>query len=212
MDKILKSVLTRYSVTENQVIQKAYDFAAGIHAGQKRDSDEDYIIHPLKVAEILAELNLDYETVVAGILHDVLEESSIKPEDLEKEFGPNITFLVQSVTKLHRVSYSGEKGFIENFHKMILATAKDVRVVLIKLADRLHNLETLDTFKGNKERIARETLEIYAPLASRLGMGELKGLLEDLAFPYVYPEDYKKLLISIESKIKENKKYLEEKV
>lgn len=219
MNVILNSILNKYPGEEQKTIQEAFDFAQNSHTGQKRDSGDDYLIHPLKVAEFLSGLNLDYETVSAGLLHDVLEETELKPEDLEKVFGPNISFLVKSVTKLHHVSYSpastsqgeagGEKGFVENFHKMILATAKDVRVVLIKLADRLHNLETLDAFKGDRERIARETLEIYAPLASRLGMGEIKGILEDLAFPYVYPDDYKKLLAFIKDRVSENKKYAE---
>ncbi|MBI2454047.1 MAG: bifunctional (p)ppGpp synthetase/guanosine-3',5'-bis(diphosphate) 3'-pyrophosphohydrolase [Parcubacteria group bacterium] len=248
MRETLTKITEKYPPVEAEIINRAFEFASQIHAGplrqsfsarsdssetrrearQKRNSGEDYMIHPLKVAEILAELNLDFETVSAGLLHDVLEESDYKPEHLEKEFGANIAFLVRSVSKLHRVSYSGEpssappssetsdgrskategqRGFIENFHKMILATAKDIRVVLIKLADRLHNLETLETFKGNKERIAREGLEIYAPLASRLGMGEIKGLMEDLAFPYVYPEDYQKLLRLASGQISENQKY-----
>lgn len=209
MQEILAKILAKYSPTEAEIIHRAYTFAENAHTGQKRDSGEDYITHPLAVAQILTDFNMDYETVVAGLLHDVLEESNYKIETIEKEFGSKISFLVQSVTKLHRVSYSGEKGFIENFHKMILATAKDIRVVLIKLADRLHNLETLETFKGNKERIAHEALEVYAPLASRLGMGELKGIMEDYAFPYVYPEDYKNLLEFVKDQIAENKKYTE---
>ncbi|MDP3800362.1 MAG: RelA/SpoT family protein [bacterium] len=209
MQEILAKIIAKYSSTEAETIQKAYAFAENAHTNQKRDSGENYITHPLAVAQILADFNMDYETVSAGLLHDVLEDTKVTIENLEKEFGLNISFLVQSVTKLHRVSYSGEKNYIENFHKMILATAKDIRVVIIKLADRLHNLETLDTFKGNKERIAREALEVYAPLASRLGMGEVKGIMEDYAFPYVYPEDYKKLLDFVKDQIIENKKYTE---
>ncbi|MEK7565089.1 MAG: RelA/SpoT family protein [Patescibacteria group bacterium] len=209
MQEILAKILAKYSPNEAEVIQKAYTFAEQAHTGQKRDSGENYIIHPLSIAQILADFNMDHETVSAGLLHDVLEDTKTTPEILEKEFGTNITFLVRSVTKLHHVNYSGEKNYIENFHKMILATAKDIRVVLIKLADRLHNLETLETYKGNKERIAREALEVYAPLASRLGMGELKGIMEDYAFPYVYPEEYKNLLESAKDQIVENKKYAE---
>ncbi|MBI4119093.1 MAG: bifunctional (p)ppGpp synthetase/guanosine-3',5'-bis(diphosphate) 3'-pyrophosphohydrolase [Parcubacteria group bacterium] len=209
MSETLNKILSKYTPQEAETIRQAFDFAQKIHQGQKRDSGEEYFSHPVEVAKILADLNLDYETVSAGLLHDVLEESNYKPEDLEKEFGTNIAFLVKSVTKLHRVSYGGDKGFRENFHKMILATAKDIRVVLIKLADRLHNLETLDGYKGNKERIAKEALEIYAPLADRLGMGEIKGVMEDYAFPFVYPEDYKKLLDLAASQMAENKKYLE---
>jgi GTP pyrophosphokinase len=208
MAELLNAILNKYSQKEAEVIRRAFEFAKNIHNGQKRDSGEEYIFHPLQSAKILADLNLDYETVSAAMLHDVLEDSDTKPETLEKEFGINITFLVKAVTKLNRVSYSGEKGYIENFHKMILATAKDVRVVLIKLADRLHNLETIEAFKGNRERMARESLEVYAPLASRLGMGEIKGIMEDLAFPYVYPEDYKKLVGFVSDKIEGNKKYV----
>ncbi|MEK7077704.1 MAG: RelA/SpoT family protein, partial [Patescibacteria group bacterium] len=210
MSEILSKILHKYPAKEAQIIQKAFDFAQKVHTGQKRDSGEPYFSHPVEVAKILADLNLDCETVCAGLLHDVLEESDYKPENLEKEFGPNIAFLVGAVTKLHRVSYGGGQGFMENFHKMILATAKDIRVVLIKLADRLHNLETLDDYKGNREKIARETLEVYAPLADRLGMGEIKGVMEDLAFPYVYPQDYKKLLDLTAGQIVENKKYAEQ--
>ncbi|MDP3764407.1 MAG: RelA/SpoT family protein [bacterium] len=219
MQEILDKILAKYLSTEAETIQKAYTFAETAHIGQKRDSGEDYITHPIAVAQILADFNMDHETISAGLLHDVLEDTKTKLETLEKEFGANISFLVQSVTKLHRVNYSGEsssakasegqRNYIENFHKMILATAKDIRVVLIKLADRLHNLETLATFKGNKEKIAREALEVYAPLASRLGMGEVKGLMEDYAFPYVYPEEYINLLDFVENQIAENKKYTE---
>ncbi|MFY9493374.1 MAG: RelA/SpoT family protein [Minisyncoccia bacterium] len=210
MPEILENIAQKYPEAEALVIRQAFEFAEAAHQGQKRDSGEKYLSHPVEVAKILADLNLDHETVSAGLLHDVLEESDIKPEDLEKEFGPNIAFLVGAVTKLHRVSYGGDKGFMENFHKMILATAKDIRVVLIKLADRLHNLETLDDYKGNREKIARETLEVYAPLADRLGMGEIKGVMEDLAFPYVYPQDYKKLLDLTAGQIVKNKKYAEQ--
>lgn len=208
MAEILNAILNKYSRDEAKVIRKAFEFAKNRHDGQKRDSGEEYIFHPLQSAKILADLNLDYETISAALLHDVLEDSDTKPEDIEKEFGPNITFLVKAVTKLKKVNYSGEKIYIENFHKMILATAKDLRVVLIKLADRLHNLETIESFKGDKERVAKESLEVYAPLASRLGMGEIKGIIEDLAFPYIYPEDYKNLITFVKNQIEENKKYV----
>lgn len=218
-DDILPKIAEKYPAGEAEIIRQAFEFGRDSQIDQKPNADENPMVHPLKVAEILADLNLDYETIAAGLLHNILENSLVKPEVLEKEFGSNIAFLVQAVTKLHRVSYSGalsfakategQRDFVENFHKMILATAKDIRVVLIKLADRLHTLETLENYKGNKEKAAHEALEIYAPLASRLGMGEVKGLLEDLAFPYVYPEDYKKLLDLVSSQIAENKKYLE---
>src|SRR3989344_2358280 len=174
MPEILDNILKKYSPAETEIITRAFELAENAHQGQARHSGEDYIIHPLKVAQILADLNLDHETIAAALLHDVLEETLIKFEELEKSFGPTVAFLVQAATKLHRVSYSGEKQYVENFSKMILGTAKDIRVVLIKLADRVHNLETLETFKGDKEKISLETLEVYAPLASRLGMGEIK--------------------------------------
>lgn len=208
MADILNTILKKYTAREAEAIRKAFEFARSVHSGQKRDSGEDYMFHPLQSARILADLSMDWETVSAAMLHDVLEDSDTKPEALEKEFGANIAFLVKAVTKLKNVSYSGEKNYIENFHKMILATAKDIRVVLIKLADRIHNLETLESFKGNKEKIAREALEVYAPLASRLGMGEIKGIIEDLAFPYVYPEDYMNLVGFASDKIEGNKKYV----
>ncbi|MEK7063010.1 MAG: HD domain-containing protein, partial [Patescibacteria group bacterium] len=222
MADTLDSILKKYGPKESETIRRAFEFAKSVHDGQKRDSGEEYLIHPVETAKILADFDMDFETVSAGILHDVLEDSDLKPEDIEKEFGQNIAFLVRSVTKLNRVSYSPDawdrgsdskrrsegKGYMENFHKMILATAKDIRVVLIKLADRLHNLETIETFKGNKERIARESLEVYAPLASRLGMGEIKGIMEDYAFPYVYPEEYKKLISFVSGKMETNKKYV----
>lgn len=210
MEKIINVILRKYSLAEARLIERAFELAQEAHQGQKRDSGEDYLIHPVKVAQILAELNLDYETISAALLHDVLEESFIKSEELEKEFGLNIAFLVQALTKLHRVSYSGEKQYIENFNKMILATAKDIRVVFIKLADKLHNLETLNSYKGDKKKFASEVLEIYAPLASRLGMGEIKGVLEDLAFPYVYPEEYREVVSITQNQIQNNKKYLDQ--
>src|SRR3989338_7351755 len=208
MLEILNKILKKYPPEEAKLIGQAFEFAQNIHNGQKRDSGADYLVHPLKTAELLAEMSLDSETVSAALLHDALEDSPVTAEELEKEFGPNIAFLVQSVTKLHRVSYSGEKEYIENFHKMILATAKDVRVVLIKLADRFNNLETLRDFRGQRDRVARETLDVYAPLASRLGMGEMKSLLEDMAFPYAYPEEYQKLLDLVSNEFEKNKVYV----
>ncbi|MEK7078428.1 MAG: HD domain-containing protein, partial [Patescibacteria group bacterium] len=207
--EILIKITEKYPPDEAEIITRAFELAQNAHRGQTRHSGEDYITHPVKVAQILADLNLDHETIAAALLHDVLEETPMKFEELEKSFGPTVAFLVQAVTKLHRVSYSGEKQYVENFSKMILGTAKDIRVVLIKLADRIHNLETLATFKGDQEKIGLETLEVYAPLASRLGMGEIKALLEDLAFPFVYPEEYLKTVEVTQDKMKENKNYLE---
>ncbi len=179
---------------KSEVVRRALEFARQAHRGQKRKTGEDYIAHPLAVANILAEMHLDEETITAAILHDTVEDTKISIRDLAHNFGPTIANLVQGVTKLDRLSFNGgsEDYSIENLRHMFLAMSQDIRVVLIKLADRLHNMRSL-AFKDPKDqiRIARETLDIYAPVAERLCMGEFKGVLEDLAFPYAYPEEYK---------------------
>lgn len=191
------------------LIKRAYEFAAKAHQNQKRESGENYIIHPLAVANALAKLNLDTPSVAAALLHDVLEDTKITEQKLEKEFGQEIAFLVQGASKINKIKFQGTERHIENLRKMTLAMAEDVRVILIKLADRLHNMETLQFLPEAKRKIiALETLEIYAPLASRLGMGELKGHLEDLAFPYVYPQEYQWLLKQTHEKYHEREKYL----
>lgn len=174
-------------------IKKAYDFAANLHQDQIRYSGEPLITHPLRVAEILATWGLNDPVIIAALLHETIENSSATAESLEKKFGPEIADLVVRVTKVGSVKlrHSTDEAFLENARKMFIALAQDLRVVLIRLADRLHNMETLEAVPLSKQkRIARETLEVYAPLAERLGMGELKGKLEDLSFPYVYPQDH----------------------
>lgn len=166
-----------------------------MHAGQKRKSDEPYIIHPLATAQRIAETRLDTPTIVAALLHDVCEDSIRTLKDIRKEFGEEVAFLVDGVTKLDRIRYKGAERTAESLRKMFIAVAEDIRVVLLKLTDRLHNMETLEYVAKEKQpRIALETLEIYAPLAYRLGMHELSGKLEDLAFPYVYPKEYEWLV------------------
>ncbi len=173
------------------MVELAYDFAAKAHSGQKRLDGTDYIQHSLETAYTLAKMNLDVDTVVAGLLHDVPEDTDVPIEDIEKNFGKEVCKLVKGITKLGKIKYRGLERYAENLRKMFVAMAEDVRVIFIKLADRLHNLETLEALPLVKQqRIARETLEIYAPIANRLGMGELKGRLEDAAFKYVYPEEY----------------------
>lgn len=192
------------------LIRRAYEFAEKAHMKQKRESGENYIIHPFAAALTLTKLNLDTNTIAAALLHDVLEDTEVIPQELEKEFGKEITFLVQGVSKISKIKYKGTEHRVENLRKMILAMAENIRVILIKLADRLHNMETLNFLPVEKQRrIALETLEIYAPLANRLGMGELKGHLEDLAFPYVYPQEYQWLLKETKDKYQEREKYLE---
>ena len=198
------------------LIEKAYELAEKAHRGQKRLSNEDYITHPLHVAYFLADLGLDSPTIIAGLLHDVLEDTDITLEELRKKFGGDITFLVEGVTKLRRIDKIANKeegahrGHLESLKKMFFATAEDIRVILIKLADKYHNMETLKFMpKADRKRIATETLEIYAPIAARLGMGRLKGQLEDMAFPYVYPKEYSWLLKKVKEKYSDRLNYIE---
>jgi len=177
-----------------ELIKKAYKFAEKAHAGQKRVTGEPYIIHPLNTAVTLAKIGLDTTTIAAGLLHDVPEDTDVTLEEVKKEFGNEIANLVMRITKLGTIKYRGIERYIENLRKMFIAMAEDIRVIFIKFADRLHNLETLKALPKEKRlRIARETLEIYVPIASRIGMSEIKGLLENLAFSYVYPEEFTKL-------------------
>lgn len=172
-------------------IRRAYAFAAEAHKDQKRASGEPYIIHPLAAAMTLADMHLPETLIIAALLHDVPEDTARTLEDIEAEFGKEVAHLVGGITKLGKIKYRGVERYIENLRKMFLAMAEDVRVVIIKFADRLHNLETLDSIPPKKQyRIALESLEIYAPIANRLGMGEMKGRLEDAAFKYVLPKEY----------------------
>jgi guanosine-3',5'-bis(diphosphate) 3'-pyrophosphohydrolase len=173
-------------------IRQAYEFAYKAHDGQYRKSEEPYIIHPVEVASVLAELNGDKQTIAAGLLHDVLEDCDVKPKEMEEAFGKDVRQIVEGVTKLGKFSFSSkEERQAENFRKLIVAIAEDVRVVLVKLADRLHNMRTLDHMNPRKQaEIARETLEIFAPLANRFGLGQMKWELEDLGLRYLHPEDY----------------------
>ncbi len=214
------------NITENDkaLIKKAYNFAKKAHEGQLRKNGDPYLIHVATTAQNLADLGMSPVVISAGLLHDVLEDADVTREELQKEFGEEIVELVEGVTKLGRVKYKGIERNVENLRKFFISVAKDLRVLVIKLADRLHNIETLENVRPDKQRrIALETLEIYAPLANRLSMGRLKGKLEDEAFPFAYPKEYqevKKLLLhkkdvgekylievkeKIEQKIKESK-------
>ncbi|KKR11008.1 MAG: (P)ppGpp synthetase I, SpoT/RelA [Candidatus Woesebacteria bacterium GW2011_GWA1_39_21] len=179
------------------MINKAWDFAVLAHHGQRRKTGEPFVMHALEVGKKLFEWNLDTQTIVAGILHDTVEDGGALRQDLAEGFGDPVAVLVDGVTKISNIKLRGSKNeeFIENLRKMFLAMAKDLRVVLVKLADRLHNMKTLHGVEeGKRKRIAEETLEIYAPLAERLGMGQVKAELDDLAFPYVYPEEHEKVV------------------
>ncbi len=191
---------------EVELIAKAYEFAKKAHEGQKRLSGEPYFIHPFATAKILAQSGMDAQTITAGLLHDTLEDTKTTEEEIKKEFGDDILFLIKGVTKLGTLKYRGQERHIESLRKFFIAIANDLRVVIIKFADRLHNLRTLQFIREEKRhRIALESIDVYAPLANRLGMGKLKGEIEDAAFPYAYPEEYKK----IEELIKEKKEFYE---
>jgi GTP pyrophosphokinase len=191
------------------LISRAYFFAEASHKGQKRLSGEPYFNHCLKASQYLADWGLDEITVAAGLLHDVIEDTSCTLEELDKNFGPEIMSLVDGVTKLGHVKYRGDEKQKENIRKLILAISKDLRVIFIKLADRLHNMQTLKSLPLEKQkRISLETYEIYASLAYRLGMQHLSGELEDLAFPYLYPEEYKWLISNMKTRYEEREKYL----
>ena len=200
-DELIASVKKYHPSTDISMIEKAYKIAYEAHEGQKRKSGEPYIIHPLCVAIILADLELDKETIVAGLLHDVVEDTVMTTEEITKEFGAEVALLVDGVTKLGQLSYSADKVEVqaENLRKMFLAMAKDIRVILIKLADRLHNMRTLKYMKPEKQKEkARETMDIYAPLAQRLGISKIKVELDDLSLKYLEPEVYYDLVEKID--------------
>ena len=214
MEKDIAEILILMGKTkkeEQELIQKAYNFALKIHAGQKRMSGEPYFNHVFETAKILAQLGMDTPTIAAGFLHDMLEDTKTKEIELKKEFGEDIVFLIKGVTKLGTLKYHGHARHVESLRKFFIAMANDLRVVIIKFADRLHNLRTLQFVRIDKRsRIALESIEVYAPLANRFGMGKLKGELEDAAFPYAYPEEYKKVEEIIKEEKESYKKYLNE--
>ena len=195
--KPLFEILSKQGRSEEELnlIQKAYDFAYKAHDGQLRKSEDPYIIHPVEVACILADINADCATVCSCLLHDVLEDCDVKPKEMEDAFGTAIVKIVEGVTKLGKFSFSSkEERQAENFRKLLVAMSEDVRVVLVKLADRLHNMRTLDHMQPHKQaEKAKETLEIYAPLANRFGLGKMKWELEDLGLRYLYPDEYKEI-------------------
>jgi len=191
----LLNKLENASPEEKQLIEKAYKLAEEAHQGQKRNSGEDFIIHPLKVAYNLAELSMDVPTIIAGILHDIIEDTDVSYEQLAEEFGEEVADLVEGVTKLTKIQYkTKEERKAENLRKMVIAMSKDIRVIIIKLNDRLHNMRTLEYMsEAKKKEKATETLEIYAPIANRLGMFRIKSELEDLSLKHLDPEGYYEL-------------------
>lgn len=209
INNILKEIKINKLPIDEGLILRAYEFAVNAHQGQKRENGDPYILHSLNAALSLAQMKLDAPTVVAALLHDVPDDTAVTIEEIKKEFGKEIAFLVRGVSKLGKIKYRGIERHVENLRKMFLAMAKDIRIIIIKLADRLHNLTTLYALPEKKQkRIALETLEIYAPIAHRLGMGKLRGELEDLAFPYAHPEQYKWLKSKIHDRYQEREEYL----
>jgi len=196
---------------EEELIAKACKFAELAHKDQKRMNGDPYFVHVFETAKSLAKLGMDTKTIVAGLLHDVLEDTKVNEKELEKEFGEEILFLVKGVTKLGTLKYRGHERHVESLRKFFVAMANDLRVVIIKFADRLHNLRTLEFVREDKRaRIAIESIEVYAPLANRLGMGKLKGKLEDAAFPYAYPKEYAEIESIMAGRKELYQKYLSE--
>jgi GTP pyrophosphokinase len=194
------------------VLEKAYRFASKCHEGQTRDSGEPYMAHPVMVAHILADMRMDSVAMQTGLLHDVVEDTSVTVEQVRKEFGSEVARCVDGVTKLTKLDvFSAEDRQAESVRKMLLAMVEDIRVIMVKLADRIHNMRTLGYLnQERRERIARETIEIYAPIAHRLGMGKVRGELEDLAFQHLEPDAYQEILAAIESRRHSNEEFLHE--
>jgi len=184
-DDLINKVKSYNKFFNPVILSKAYNFALEAHKNQKRDAGEPYIIHPVAVADILTELKLDSATITTGLLHDTIEDTKVTYDSVKKEFGQEVADLVEGVTKISALEdKASESSKAENFRKLILATSKDIRVLLVKLADRLHNMRTINSAKNSEKRIrkAKETMEIYAPLADRMGMNRIRDELEDLSF------------------------------
>lgn len=215
IDDLVKEVEKHHKDADLNRIRAAYEFAKRGHGDQKRKSGEPFIEHPLNTAYILAKMEIGENTIVAALLHDLHEDTNVTLEEIQKKFGVHIATLVDGVTKLGKVKikegYSDkEEEYFRNLRKMFISMSKDIRVILIKLADRLHNMETLAAHSPEKQvRIARETMEIYAPIANRLGMGEIKGQLEDLAFTYLHPQKYQWLVATFQENFRTQQSYIE---
>ena len=212
IDSICQSILGYFPDAQIDMVRKAYAFAADAHRDQKRSSGDPYIIHPTEVAKILADMRLDLSSICAALLHDTVEDTSVKLEDIEREFNKDIAALVDGVTKLNKMTFrTTEEKQAENFRKMIIAMSKDIRVILVKLADRLSNMRSLQFLPEHKQKtIAQETLDIYAAIANRLGMSKVKIELEDLCLRFLHPDVYYKLRELIQISKNEREKYIED--
>ncbi len=210
--ELLKKVRQTRPGEDLDLLRRAYDFSARYHRAQVRASGEPFLSHPLEVAHVLADMKLDVVCIATGLLHDVVEDTEASSEVLRTQFGPEVTHLVEGLTKISRLDFqSTEEQQAENFRKMLLAMVDDIRVILVKLADRLHNMRTLEYLPAEKQaRVARETLDIYAPLAHRLGMSKVRGELEDLAFRYLEPVAHQEIQKALEQKRKVNEAFLAE--
>ena len=214
-DNTIKEILDKVKKNkrwpDTKIIQKAYNYAVEHHGDQKRKSGEPYIVHPVNVAYTIADLGLDEKTICAALLHDVVEDTDATLEDIENEFGKEIAEMVDGVTKLKQIKYASiEEHQVENYRKMFLAMGKDIRVIIIKLADRLHNMRTLQYLRKDRQiAISQETMQLYAPLANRLGLYSMKWELEDLGFQYLYPKEFDELVRGIEQKREERLKSIE---
>src|SRR5512144_793053 len=210
IDELIESVASYNKDVDRDLLSRAFRFAATAHAGQQRRSGEDFIHHPWGAAKICAELHLDEQTITAALLHDVVEDTDTDIKEVRAEFGDEVATLVEGVTKLTRIQFqSREQAEAENYRKMIVAMAQDVRVILIKLADRLHNMRTIE-YLGKQVQKAKETLEVYAPLAHRLGINKIKWELEDLAFATLHPRKYEEIKAMVSERRADREEHVRE--
>ena len=209
-EQVIDACKKYLDVEQIAFIEEAYQFAKKAHANQKRASGQPYIVHPTQVAGTLANLGLDPDTIAAGFLHDTVEDTDVTNDELKEKFGKDVAFIVDGVTKLNKYEYKSHQEFLaENHRKMLIAMAKDIRVIMVKLADRLHNMHTLEHLRPDKQRrIASETMDIYAPLADRLGIGTIKWELEDLSFHYLNPKEYYRIVNLMSLKRSERENYI----
>src|SRR5580704_5112816 len=208
--ELMKRIHENRPQDDLSIVKKAYDYSLKNHEGQTRASGEPYLVHPLEVALVLAEMKMDPVAISAGLLHDSVEDTSVTIVDIRKEFGEQVAHIVEGVTKISKIDFATrEEAQAENLRKMMLAMVDDIRVVLIKLADRLHNMRTLEHLDPERQRkIAEETLEIYAPIAHRLGMGKIRGELEDLGFLFLDPAGYEQVETAVNARRKQGEAFL----